>query len=177
MSSKRKRSKPKKSGGGKPVTPVNDETIADDLEAMTEDLAVDETGQHWGGAHRLLLKSSLDNADAATIIATRDLAKLRAAIASLRGDDSVEIAEESTESAPDIDPETLRKAMRAFRKRLKLTILDEESKLSVRPLTSGKESEIVAILPPREFPREVWLALCSEGKLRDAGRGFFELID
>jgi hypothetical protein len=72
---------------------------------------------------------------------------------------------------------TLQSAMKAFRKRLKLTRLDEESKLGRNPLSSGKRSAIVAIMPPREFPRAVWDELVRQGKLRSAGSGFYELVE
>lgn len=73
--------------------------------------------------------------------------------------------------------ELLESALRAFRKRLKLTRLDHESKLSVRPLTSGRKHDVDAIMPPREFPRGVWDALVSEGKLVHVGQGFFALAE
>jgi hypothetical protein len=71
--------------------------------------------------------------------------------------------------------ETLKAAMKAFRRRLKLTKLDQESKLSHKAMSSGRHSDIVAILPPREYPPAVWEALIREGKLRDSGGGFMEL--
>jgi hypothetical protein len=73
------------------------------------------------------------------------------------------------------DPALLKRAMKAFRKRLKLTRLDHESKLGRSPLTSGKQSGVVAILAPREFPQEVWDELVRQGKLKDGGGGFYEL--
>jgi hypothetical protein len=86
---------------------------------------------------------------------------------------------ESASPAPD-DPlshENLKRAMKAFRKRLKLTRLDEESKLGRSPLSGGKKSSIVAIMAPYGYPREVWEELVRQGKLRDAGRGFYELAE
>jgi hypothetical protein len=74
-------------------------------------------------------------------------------------------------------PETLHAAMKAFRKRLKLTRLDAESKLGRNPLSSGRASGIVAIMPPREFTREVWDELVRQGQLRAAGSGFYELVE
>ncbi len=65
--------------------------------------------------------------------------------------------------------------MRAFRKRLKLTKLDEESKLGRSPLTGGKKSTVVAIMAPYGYPQEVWDELVKQGKLKDTGRGFYEL--
>ncbi len=67
--------------------------------------------------------------------------------------------------------------MKAFRKRLKLTRLNEESKLGRNPLTSGKKSQVVAIMPPRQYPAEVWQELVRQGRLKDTGSGFYELID
>jgi len=74
-------------------------------------------------------------------------------------------------------PELVKKAMRAFRKRLKLTKLDEESKLGRSPLTGGKASSVVAIMPPYGYPQEVWDELVRQGKLKEAGRGFYKLAD
>jgi hypothetical protein len=75
-------------------------------------------------------------------------------------------------------PETLKSALKAFRKRLKLTRLDAESKLGGgRPVTSGKASGIVAIQPPSQFPRSVWDELAKQGKLKYTGNGFFELLE
>lgn len=77
-----------------------------------------------------------------------------------------------------IPPETLKSAMKAFRKRMKLTKLDDESRLGAsRPMTGGKKSGIVAILPPNQFPRPVWDELAKQGKLKYAGNGFFELVE
>ncbi len=73
------------------------------------------------------------------------------------------------------DPQVLKRAMKAFRKRLKLTRLDEESKLGVGPLTGGKRSGVVAIVPPNQFPLAVWDQLVQQGKLKQSGRGFYAL--
>ena len=76
-----------------------------------------------------------------------------------------------------LDPATLKRALKAFRKRLKLTRLGEESKLGRSPLTSGKISQVVAIMPPHQYPRDVWQELVRVGRLKDAGRGFYELVE
>ncbi len=72
-------------------------------------------------------------------------------------------------------PEVLKAAMTSFKKRLKLTRLDAESKLSARALTGGRQSGIVGILPPREFPRETWDELVKQGRLKGKGDGFYEM--
>ncbi len=86
---------------------------------------------------------------------------------------AVTSAPAASPAAPD--PETLKAAMRAFRKRLKLTKLDDESRLGRSPLSSGQQSGVVAIEPPRDYPIAIWEALAEEGKLKRAGRGFYQL--
>ncbi len=83
-----------------------------------------------------------------------------------------------TDPAPSPTPEQHKSALKAFRKRLKLTKLDDESRLNSRkPMSAGRKSEIAAILPPREFPREVWDELAQQGKLKNTGGGFYQLIE
>jgi hypothetical protein len=74
-----------------------------------------------------------------------------------------------------IDPAQLRTAMKAFKKRLKLTRLDDESRLGHGAMTSGGRSGIVAIAPPARYPQPVWDELVRQGKLRRAGHGLYEL--
>lgn len=73
--------------------------------------------------------------------------------------------------------EQLKAAFKAFKKRLKLTRLDEESRIGGGPMSSGRDSGIVAITPPNQFPQAVWDALVKQGKLKHAGRGTYELIE
>lgn len=80
------------------------------------------------------------------------------------------------EAKPDIGPEQLKQAMAAFKKRLKVTKLDAESKLSSRALTNGKKSGIVAIQPPSNYPKVVWEELVKQGKLKRSGAGLYELV-
>ncbi len=76
-------------------------------------------------------------------------------------------------SPPD---DQLKAAMTAFKKRIKLTKLDQESKLGGhRPTTSGKKSDVMGIIPPNQFPREVWDALVKQGKLKNMGGGFYAM--
>lgn len=74
-------------------------------------------------------------------------------------------------------PEELKRALKAFRKRLKLTRLDDESRLGNRYVTGGRKSAIAAIMPPREYPKAVWDVLVAQGKLKDTGQGFYELVE
>lgn len=70
--------------------------------------------------------------------------------------------------------EELKRAYKAFKKRLKLTRLDDESRLGRSPLTGG-ETGVQSIVPPREFSKEVWDELVKRGQLTDEGDGFYRL--
>ena len=83
--------------------------------------------------------------------------------------------ENQSQPNEDISPEILKQAMKAFKKRLKFTALDEDSRLG-RGALSGGSTGVCAIQPPSQFPPEVWRQLCKQGKLRDSGRGLYELI-
>jgi len=74
-----------------------------------------------------------------------------------------------------VTPATLKSAMKAFKKRLKLTALDDDSTLGRGPFSSGAKG-VYAIQPPNQFPREVWQELCRLGRLRDSGHGMYELV-
>jgi hypothetical protein len=79
----------------------------------------------------------------------------------------------NADSLPPAAPtkEQLKQAFKAFKKRLKLTRLDAESQINANPLTSGRDSGIVAIQPPHEFPQAVWDELVRQGRLKPAGHG------
>jgi len=72
-------------------------------------------------------------------------------------------------------PQELKSALKAFRKRLKLTQLDDQSRLGYGPMTGGQRSSIVAITPPDQFPAAVWEELARQGKLKRAGSGMYSL--
>ncbi len=76
-------------------------------------------------------------------------------------------------------PEQLKHAMKAFRKRLKLTRLDDESRLGRvgNPMSGGKRSEVMAIIPPREYSKAVWDELVKQGKLKSSGGSFYQLAE
>jgi hypothetical protein len=73
-------------------------------------------------------------------------------------------------------PVELKTALKAFKKRLKLTRLDNDSRLNKSPL-SGRAGDIVAISPPNQFPQEVWDELVRQGKLVNKGNGMYGLIE
>jgi hypothetical protein len=73
-------------------------------------------------------------------------------------------------------PVELKTALKAFRKRLKLTQLDAESSLSGGHLT-GRVGKIQAITPPNQFPQAVWDELVRQGKLKYAGDGTYQVVE
>ena len=73
------------------------------------------------------------------------------------------------------DRGVLKRALKAYRKRLKVTLLDAESSLGGGPFSSGRKSDIVGITPPTRYPREVWEELVRQKRLLAGGRGTYEL--
>lgn len=183
-----KRKKRKGGGGGRPVLPKDPTAIAAELEPLVGEIEAGSGDATWGSVHKILLKSPIDPQDAARVITLRDVDGLRGLITQLRtGNDADEATDAATSDAhaacdsaspaSSIPDDTLKKALRAFRKRVKLTRLDHESRLGHGPMSSGKKASFDGILPPREFPTEVWEALSDQGHLKRLGRGFYQLLD
>ena len=104
------------------------------------------------------------------IVAGRDVVRLAALIDQLRTPQAA--------AAPADVPDALTcgNALRAFRKRLAITQLDDESRLGHSPLSKGEQgSSIMAITPPVEWPEAVWQELVRQGRLRSIGHGLYEL--
>ena len=128
------------------------------------------TGE-WKHVYRLLQKTELPPARVTHVVGMRDVAGLADLIGQL-GAPAEAAPTDAPADAPSAD--TCRKAMRAFRKRLSLTILDEESKLGRGPLSKGSGAGSAALVPPREWPESVWQELVRQGKLRYIGHGLYE---
>ncbi len=73
--------------------------------------------------------------------------------------------------------ETLQRAMKALKKRLKVTRLDDESSLGRDPMSKGGRSSIVGVVPPLQYPAEVWQALEQKGRLRATGQGSYQIVE
>ncbi len=82
------------------------------------------------------------------------------------------------QSEPSAGPsaDELRKALKAFKKRLKLARLEDESKLGGGAMTGGRKSDIVAIMPPNQYPQAVWDELVKQGRLKYSGHGLYEQV-
>jgi hypothetical protein len=81
----------------------------------------------------------------------------------------------SKPSEPTFTPEELKSAYNAFKKRWKLTRLDQESRIGRSPMSSGQSSSIAGIVPPDQFPRAVWDELVKQKRLKYAGQGFYSM--
>jgi hypothetical protein len=68
-----------------------------------------------------------------------------------------------------------KKAFKAFKKRVKMHQLEDDSTLGHSPLT-GARSKIVSIQPPSGFGRDVWDQLADKGYLKRDSGGFYELV-
>jgi len=87
-------------------------------------------------------------------------------------------APESSATPPAADaitPEILKSAYNAFKKRWKLTRLDQESRIGRGPMSGGQKSAIDGIIPPKDFSAEVWEALAEKGRIKYTGNGFYAM--
>jgi hypothetical protein len=84
-------------------------------------------------------------------------------------------SEKPTAGVPS--PQELKLAFKAFKKRLKLTRLDAESRLGVGPMSSGSTWGVTAIMPPNQYPSSIWDELVKQGKLNRAGGGMYSLVE
>ena len=71
----------------------------------------------------------------------------------------------------------LKRALGAFKKRLKVIRLDDESRLGHGPMSSGSREKVVAIQPPSGFGKAIWEELADLGYLKRDTVGFYELTD
>ncbi len=76
----------------------------------------------------------------------------------------------------EIPREVTKRALKAFKRRIKLMRLDDESGIAGGPISGGRQSGIVAITPPDQYPQEVWDALVKQGRLKRASHGQYEII-
>lgn len=147
--------------------------VTDTIGSATNGLVIVDS---WALAGRLLSRLPVDAGEAARVVKGQDHTGLEAMVAGLEGGRPESPAgSKSGDDATDREvPEAeMVAAMRAFRKRLRLARLDQESKLGGRYTSGGKKSGIEAIVPPNDFPAGVWRALARAGRLRDTGSGYY----
>jgi hypothetical protein len=114
-----------------------------------------------------------DQAAVAAAVKARDLEALDAIVSAL--ENPAPKAAPGEASANEVTQADMEAALKAFKKRLKLARLADESKLGGHYTTGGKQSQIDAIVAPNEFRPEVWKALEKAGRLKHTGQGFYAL--
>jgi len=159
----------------------------------------------WGKAQVALMRMGLDATRVANVVGKRDLESLaKLAAEADAGTGTAKAASANAASATDpkprvpseadgrtigearaqreaeggydsLDEANLKRALRAFRRKLKNLRRDDESRLGNRYVSSGRESNICAITPPTDYPSPVWDKLAESGRLKRAGQGTFEL--
>lgn len=177
--------------------------MIDQARALLATLATDPTGPSsgpkWKSLHTLLKKAPCDQMRLARFIAERNVEAMRKVLDEVAA--APPPAPRQPAYAPSADgtpppprpsppplvqvraekptPQQLKTALAAFKKRLKLTKLEQESRLGRSPLTSGAKSNIIAILPPNPnlYPKIYWEELEKQGQIRNTGGGFYELVD
>ena len=167
--------KKKRKPSGYTPPPVDADSVLKEAEAIVARLAEADEGPLWGELQRLLVKAKVDTSRVARAVIARDLDAIRELIDHVRNPEHALPEKEPDRVLPEFPEETLHEAMRAFRKRMKLTKLDHESKLGRNPLTTGKEAEFDSILPPHQYPPELWQVLVVRGELESTGQGFYKL--
>ena len=128
---------------------------------------------HWKQVYKLLQATDLPGPQVKHVVGMRDMARLTELVDRLRA--PADSGQASAVAAGTVDEVTCKRALRAFRKRLSLTVLDDESTLGRSPLTKGSVASTAAITPPIEWPEEVWQELVRRGKLHCIGHGLYEL--
>ncbi|MCC6321989.1 MAG: hypothetical protein IT438_11210 [Phycisphaerales bacterium] len=171
-------------------------TLLNQIAAAAPDADQKHLGNQWKALHTSLRRAQCDQMRLARAIAERNVQGVR---------DLIEIAAKAPPPAPrgsayapsvpgEAAParsappplitvraekptsQQLKTALAAFKKRLKLTKLDQESRLGRSPLTSGKDSGTIAILPPSLYPKNYWEELEKQGQIKNTGGGFYELV-
>ena len=144
--------------------------VVDEIHANKDPLKLQG---NWDLAVRLMSRFPVDQKAAMEAYKTKDFAAFDALLRSL---ETPKPKAEPEDEGPVAVTHEMREALKAFRKRLKLVRLDDESRLGNRQMTGGLKSEIDAIIPPDDYPGEVWKSLAHAGVLRHTGQGFYELV-
>lgn len=163
----------KRSGAGHVQPPIDLDSLITEARNILEEMTCDQSGPQWGNLQKVLLKAKADPNKVASAVAGRSLSEVEHLLNVLAGLE--EAREETNDPLPEFPQDVLRDAMKAFRKRFKLMRLDHESRLGRSPLTTGKDAGFESILPPEQFPPDVWRVLVNTGELESTGRGFYKL--
>lgn len=147
------------------------------LREVTNSIATADNGlkivDAWALAGRLLSRFPVDATESARVLKDKDHPGLDRMVFALENPQP----KAASDSSIEVSDADMKAAMRAFHKRLKLTRLDDESRLGGRHLSGGRKSDVDAIQPPNEFSKEVWKALVAAGRLKPVGKGFYADAD
>ena len=140
------------------------------LSGVAADLSEDATSDSaWSAAREAIAQYDVteeDDIELAVAITDRDAECLLAIVEGWGSGDRVML---------EHDRLVLKRALKAYRKSFKVTILAAESSLGGGPMSSGRKSTIVGIMPPRRYPLDVWDHLVRQGRLAGGERGVYEL--
>lgn len=132
-----------------------------------------QTQKDWELVASLLARTPVDQTALKAAVKAQDAAALDAIVAQL--ENPAPKPAPPTAPIPDFSHDDKTAALRAFKKRLKLQRLSDESRLGGRYTSGGRASNIDAITPPLDFPPEIWQALVADKRLVDTGQGFYAL--
>ncbi len=136
------------------------------LKAIAAELEADPANADaWARASAALAPTRAQEPELARVLDARDAPGLRALVEGWGGGKPL----------PVQDREVLARAMKAFRKSLKVTRLDAESSIAGGPMSAGRHSNILGIRPPDRYPRAVWDELARQGRLIAGRHGLYEL--
>ena len=138
------------------------ELLSTVLAAVVEPAPGGSPPKSWADAREALAASAVTEPDVAAAVAAEDAEAVRGLLAQWRS---------GKRHLPEHDREVLKRAMKAYRKRLKITVLEAESSIAGGPMSAGRRSNIVGITPPERYPRAVWDELVRQGRLLSSGRG------
>ncbi len=137
------------------------------VERLDGGLSDDEAAAAWSGADADVSAAGADeDAEIALPVWEHDTAAVRALITQWDAGQG---------HLPEWDRAVLKRALKAYRKRLKIARLDDSSSATRNPLTKGEESSITGVRPPDQYDQEIWDMLIQQGKLLDGGNGLLEL--
>lgn len=137
------------------------------LATVVADLEREPAGDEpWTRAKTALGATRAQEPALAQLLEARDLAALKAQVEGWRSGQTL---------LPQQDRDVLSRALKAFRKSLKVTRLDAESSLGGGPFSSGRHSQIAGMRPPERYSRDVWDELARQKRLLSVGHGIFEL--
>lgn len=143
-----------------------------DVEKLAELVQAIDAGRLPGGETAGSAASSSPATDQAK---PEQIARGARSVADGRSIEQMKREKAAAAGTDSLDEANLKRALKAFRRKLKTLRRDDESQIRGRLLTSGQPSSITAITPPHDYPVAVWQELARLGRLKSAGQGTYQL--